>query len=112
MLGALIIVLREVMEAGLIVGIVLVATRGVFGRGRWVTTGVVGGVLGAAVVALFAGVISAAIEGAGRDFFNASGRGIAVIMLTRDNAWMARHGREIGADLVSVGTPVSAGARP
>ena len=34
MLGALIIVFREVIEAGLIVGIVMAATRGVLGRGR------------------------------------------------------------------------------
>ena len=33
MLAALIIVFREVIEAGLIVGIVLAATRGVPGRG-------------------------------------------------------------------------------
>src|SRR5689334_5667066 len=112
MLGALIIVFREVIEAGLIVGIVLAATRGVFGRGRWVTTGVVGGVLGAAVVALFAGVISEAFEGAGQELFNASVLGIAVIMLMWHNAWMARHGREIAAEMRSVGTAVSEGARP
>jgi hypothetical protein len=41
MLGALIIVFREVIEAGLIVGIVMAATRGVDGRGRWVGAGVV-----------------------------------------------------------------------
>jgi len=58
MLGALIIVFREVIEAGLIVGIVMAATRGVAGRGRWVTFGVVAGVVGAAIVALFAGAIS------------------------------------------------------
>ena len=57
MLGALIIVFREVIEAGLIVGIVMAATRGVVGRGRWVTIGVVGGVLGASIVAMFAGAI-------------------------------------------------------
>jgi high-affinity iron transporter len=112
MLGALIIVFREVIEAGLIVGIVLAATRGVFGRGRWVTTGVVGGVLGAAVVALFAGAISEAFEGAGQELFNASVLGIAVIMLMWHNAWMARHGREIAAEMRSVGTAVSEGARP
>ena len=33
MLGALIIVFREVIEAGLIVGIVMAATRGVAGAG-------------------------------------------------------------------------------
>jgi high-affinity iron transporter len=112
MLGALIIVFREVIEAGLIIGIVLAATRGVFGRGRWVTTGVVAGVAGAAVVALFAGVISEAFEGAGQELFNASVLGIAVIMLMWHNAWMARHGREIAAEMRSVGTAVSEGARP
>ena len=36
MLAALIIVFREVIEAGLIVGIVLAASKGVPTRGRWV----------------------------------------------------------------------------
>src|SRR6266550_2315702 len=40
MFGALIIVFREVIEAGLIIGIVLAATRGVSGRGHWVSAGV------------------------------------------------------------------------
>src|ERR1039458_8666689 len=40
MLGALVIVFREVIEAGLIVGIVMAATRGVAGRGRWVSFGI------------------------------------------------------------------------
>ncbi|MDR3531476.1 MAG: iron permease, partial [Rhodopila sp.] len=36
MLVSLLIVFREAMEAGLIVGIVLAATQGVAGRGRWI----------------------------------------------------------------------------
>jgi high-affinity iron transporter len=66
MLGALIIVFREVIEAGLIVGIVMAATRGVTGRGRWVSFGVIAGIAGAAIVALFAGVISDAFQGSGQ----------------------------------------------
>ena len=112
MLGALVIVFREVIEAGLIVGIVMAATRGVAGRGRWVTTGVLAGVAGAAVVALFAGAISDAFEGAGQELFNASVLGIAVVMLMWHNAWMARHGREIAAEMRQVGTAVSEGAKP
>src|SRR4029450_3569247 len=94
-LGAAIIVFREVIEAGLIVGIVMAATRGVAGRGRWVNIGIIAGVLGAAVVAMFANVISEAFQGAGQELFNASVLGAAVIMLMWHNAWMARHGREI-----------------
>jgi high-affinity iron transporter len=112
MLGALVIVFREVIEAGLIIGIVMAATRGVAGRGRWVTIGVVSGGVGAAVVAGFAGAISQAFEGAGQELFNASVLGIAVLMLMWHNGWMARHGREIAAEMRQVGTAVSEGARP
>ncbi len=112
MLGALIIVFREVIEAGLIVGIVMAATRGVFGRGRWVSIGVVAGVVGASIVAMFAGAISQAFEGSGQELFNAGVLSIAVIMLMWHNAWMARHGREIADEMRQVGTAVSEGAKP
>ncbi len=112
MLGALIIVFREVIEAGLIVGIVMAATRGVAGRGRWITIGIGGGVLGAAVVAMFAGVISDAFQGAGQELFNASVLGVAVVMLMWHNAWMARHGREIADEMRRIGSAVSEGAKP
>jgi len=112
MLGALIIVFREVIEAGLIVGIVMAATRGVLGRGRWITIGIGGGVLGAAIVAMFAGAISDAFQGSGQELFNAGVLGIAVIMLMWHNAWMARHGREIADEMRRVGAAVSEGAKP
>jgi high-affinity iron transporter len=112
MLGALIIVFREVIEAGLIVGIMIAATRGVAGRGRWVSIGVGAGVLGAAVVAMFAGAISQAFEGSGQELFNASVLGVAVVMLMWHNAWMARHGRQIAAEMRNVGVAVSEGAKP
>jgi high-affinity iron transporter len=112
MLGALIIVFREVIEAGLIIGIVMAATRGVIGRGRWVTMGLVAGVVGATFVAGFAGAISQAFEGAGQGLFNASVLGIAVVMLMWHNAWMARHGREIAPEMRQVGAAVREGVRP
>ncbi|MGN6570633.1 MAG: FTR1 family iron permease [Pseudolabrys sp.] len=112
MLGALIIVFREVLEAGLIVGIVLAATQGVLGRGRWIALGIGGGLAGAAIVAGFAGVISEAFQGSGQELFNAAVLAIAVVMLMWHNAWMARHGREIAAEMRSIGTAVSEGARP
>ena len=112
MLGALVIVFREVLEAGLIIGIVLAATRGVPGRGRWILIGIGAGIIGACVVAMFAGVISQAFEGAGQELFNAGVLGIAVVMLMWHNAWMARHGREIAIEMRQVGTEVSEGAKP
>jgi high-affinity iron transporter len=112
MLGALIIVFREVIEAGLIVGIVMAATRGVAGRGRMVAIGIAAGVLGAAIVAIFAGAISQAFQGSGQELFNACVLGIAVVMLMWHNAWMARHGREIAMEMKQVGAAVSEGSKP
>ena len=98
MLAALIIVFREVFEAGLIVGIVLAVTRAVAGRGWWISGGVAAGVLGACIVAAFAGALSSAFAGVGQEMFNAAVLGLAVVMLTWHNVWMARHGRELAAE--------------
>jgi high-affinity iron transporter len=111
-LGALVIVFREVLEAGLIIGIVLAATRGLPDRGRWVALGVLAGCAGAGLVALFAEGISNAFEGSGQELLNASVLGAAVVMLMWHNAWMARHGREMAADLRAVSAAVTVGTRP
>jgi high-affinity iron transporter len=111
-LGAAVIVFREVVEAGLIIGIVLAATRALPHRGRWVTLGVLAGIAGASIVALFAEGISNAFSGSGQELLNACVLGAAVLMLMWHSAWMARHGREMAAELAAVGQSVSAGARP
>lgn len=111
MLGALIVVFREVIEAGLIVGIVLAATRGVPGRSVYVAAGVVAGLVGASVVAVFAGAISELFDGAGQELFNAAVLALAVVMLTWHNVWMSRHGGEIAAEMRGIGAAVSAGQR-
>ncbi len=111
MLAALLIVFREVLEAGLIVGIVLAATRGIAGRGTWIAGGIGGGVLGAALVAVFAGALSDAFSGSGQEVFNASILSIAVVMLGWHNIWMARHGREVAQQMKAIGQAVAIGTR-
>ena len=80
MLGALLIVFREVIEAGLIIGIVMAATQTIPGRGAWISGGVGVGIFGSCVVAIFAGALSQAFAGAGQEMFNASILAIAVVM--------------------------------
>ena len=111
MLGALIIVFREVIEAGLIVGIVMAATRGAPHAVRWVAAGVAGGLAGAALMAVFAERIASAMAGIGQELFNAGVLALAVVMLAWHNIWMARHGRELAAELKSVGRAVVEGDR-
>ena len=111
MLAALIIVFREVFEAGLIVGIVLAVTRSVPHRNRWIGGGVLAGTLAACAVAAFAGALSQLFAGMGQELFNASILAVAVIMLTWHNVWMARHGKEMAGEMRAVGQAVAAGTK-
>src|SRR5258707_223892 len=111
MISALIIVFREVIEAGLIVGIVLAATTGVPGRERAVAMGVLAGVLGACLVAAFAGELAGLFQGSGQEIFNATILLLAVAMLTWHNVWMASHGREMARELKAAGHQVRTGER-
>lgn len=111
MLAALIIVFREVFEAGLIVGIVLAVTRSVPQRSRWIGGGVLAGVAVACLVAAFAGALSQLFEGMGQELFNAAILSVAVAMLTWHNVWMARHGKEIAGDMRAVGQAVAEGSK-
>jgi high-affinity iron transporter len=90
----------------------MAATRGVPQRGRWVAYGVLAGIVGAALIAVFAGAISDAFEGTGQELLNASVLSLAVLMLTWHNVWMARHGREMAQEMQQVGSAVSSGERP
>src|SRR5690242_13261596 len=112
MLGAAIIVFREVLEAALIVGIVLAASTGAPRRGFWVSTGIAGGVVGAGLVALFASEIAAAASGIGQELLNAVILFLAVGMLGWHNIWMSRHGRELAATARAVGDAVISGSQP
>jgi high-affinity iron transporter len=110
-LPSLIIVFREVFEAGLIIGIVMAVTAGVAGRGLWVAGGVAVGILGACLVALFAGGLSQLFHGSGQELLNASILGFAVLMLGWHNVWMARHGRELAAEMRAAGQAVVEGSK-
>ena len=111
MLPSLLIVFREVFEAGLIIGIVMAVTVGVPQRGRWVAGGVAAGVLGSCVVAVFTGGLSELFHGNGQELFNAAILSFAVLMLGWHNVWMARHGRELAAEMRSAGEAVVAGSK-
>jgi high-affinity iron transporter len=110
-LASLLIVFREVFEAGLIVGVVMACTTGVARRGFWVAGGVVAGVLGACLVALFTTGLSSLFGGSGQEVFNAGILAFAVLMLTWHNVWMARHGRELAAELQAAGEAVVSGSK-
>jgi high-affinity iron transporter len=112
MLATAIIVFREVLEAALVVGIVLAASKGVRDRTLWVGGGLLAGVCGATVVAFFAGAIAEAMAGIGQEVLNATILFLAVAMLGWHNIWMGRHGRELAQQAADLGKAVTRGTRP
>jgi FTR1 family protein len=109
-IAAALIVLREVFEAALIIGIVLAATRGVARRSLWIAGGVALGIVGAIVVAGFAERIANALEGVGQELFNAGVLLAATAMLGWHNVWMKRHGAELAGQMKSIGRDVTSGS--
>ena len=111
MLGIALLVFREVLEAALIITIVCAATRGVPGRGWYVGGGLALGVLGAVLVALFAGRLADAFSGVGQEVFNAGVLLAAVGMIGWHVLWMSRHGRAMAREMQALGGAVGAGSR-
>ena len=100
MSATLLIVFREVLEASLIIGIALAATRGVPSRNLWINLGIGGGLLGALVIAFFAEAIANSLEGLGQEVFNAS---VLLRKMGRLQAARARLGEIDLAALFSAG---------
>lgn len=111
MFATALIVFRESLEAALFVGIVAAATRGLFGRGRWLAAGVGIGVVGALLLALGAERISAQSDGIGQDLVNIAVLSLALTMLLWHCIWVSTHAREMVADARRLGTSVQQGQR-
>ena len=112
MFATALIVFREVLEASLIIGIVMAASRGIARRNAMVFAGIGAGLVGAVIVAAAAGGIADAAAGMGQEILNASILGAAVLMLGWHNIWMSRHGREIAQHMGEVGNKVAQGGAP
>lgn len=112
MLATSVIMFREVLESALIIAIVLSASRGIAGRGYWVTAGIALGLLSSVIVALLANIASMEFSGDGQAILDAMILLGAVVMLTWHNVWMSSHGRQIASEIRAVGTSVQSGHRP
>lgn len=111
MFAAALIVFRESLEAALFVGIVAAATRGLAGRGRWLSGGVGIGVLGALALALAAQNVGEWFDGLGQDVVNIAVLSVALAMLLWHCIWVAAHAREMASEARELGQSVQDGAR-
>ncbi len=109
MFATAIIVFREALEAALIIGIVAAATRDVMARNRWISMGLILGLLGAGIVAASTEVIASLASGVGQELFNALILSIAVLMLAWHSIWMTSHGTELANKARNVGANIRDG---
>jgi high-affinity iron transporter len=111
MFAAALIVFRESLEAALFVGIVAAATRGLAGRGSWLSGGVVIGVIGALILAALAPHVSGLFDGLGQDVINIAVLSVALSMLLWHCIWVATHSKEMAMDAQRLGRAVQGGER-
>jgi len=112
MLGAMLIVFREILEAALVVGVASAAVKGLPHRGRVVGSGIALGVTGAVIVGIAIDAVSQFAHGTGQQLFQAGVLGAAGVMLAWHNIWMAQHGREMAARFRTLGADIAAGRAP
>ena len=103
MLSTALIVFRETLEAALFIGIVAVACRGLAGRARWLSAGVVAGLLGSVLLAAAMGEVSAWADGLGQEMVNAGILSCALAMLSYHSIWVSTHGREMAQEARKLG---------
>jgi len=112
MVAVFLIVFREVLEVGLVVGIVLAATRGVSGRNWWIAAGIVAGIAGAMVVAALADRLGNRFSQADRQVMDAAILAVAVAMLSWTVVWLSAHGQRMAAALARMSHDIAEGRKP
>lgn len=111
MFATAIIVFRETLEAALFVGIMAASTRGLIGRSRWLTAGVLAGSAGALALAAGAEHISALADGIGQDLVNAGILIVALAMLAWHCIWISNQGAKDAAEARALGYSFREGKR-
>ncbi|WP_142501530.1 FTR1 family protein [Klebsiella sp. 2680] len=94
MLATLLIVFREVLEAGLVISIILAACKGVTIKMQ-IITGILAGICGAVLLALFTNQLENMLYGIGQEVFNAVILLLAVVMLSWQVLWMSIKGKQL-----------------
>jgi high-affinity iron transporter len=111
MFGSALIVFRESLEAALLIGIIAASTRGLPGRNKWLSAGIVCGIIGSLIVAALTKTIADMAGGNGQELFKAGVLAVAVLMIGWHNVWMASHSREMVNKAKGMGADVKNGAQ-
>ena len=109
MLASMLVVFREVFEMAIVICVILAATKGLKTRGQWVIAGIIGGTLGAILLAVLVREFSFYAAGINENIFNAFVLLIIAALLGLSIVWMKGHGRELVANLNKMGAAIADG---
>lgn len=112
MTPSFIIVFREVFEIAIIVCVILAATKGVVGRARWVTYGIMGGLLGAFLLGVLTEMFTQMATVENQKMYHAGILFVASGLIAWTVLWMKKHGQQLAQHLKQVGQDVSEGVEP
>ncbi|EAY9327149.1 iron permease [Salmonella enterica] len=94
MIAVILIVFREVLEAGLIISVILAACKG-YKISHLVIAGITSGVIFSGLLSLFTNSIENALSGTGQEVFNSALLLTATLMLSWQIVWMSTKGKEM-----------------
>ncbi|EAO8774679.1 iron permease [Salmonella enterica] len=94
MIAVILIIFREVLEAGLIISVILAACKG-YKISHLVIAGITSGVIFSGLLALFTNSIENALSGTGQEVFNSALLLTATLMLSWQIVWMSTKGKEM-----------------
>ncbi len=112
MFSVAVIIFREVFEIALVVGILLVATKGMVGRRRWVSSGIALGALGSVALAFFTKTLSEGFGGTAQEVFNAVVLFAASLLIGWTVVWMRVYGRCMSQQMQQVGKAIACNEKP
>jgi high-affinity iron transporter len=112
MLSSLIIVFREMLEMALVLGVLFAATKDMRYSRRWIGVGIVAGLSGALLFALFMTEVETSVNGNGEFLLNAGLLAVASLLIAWTVMWMSRHGREMSEKMQRIGKSVMDGDAP
>lgn len=112
MLSSLIIVFREMLEMALVLGVLFAATKGMQRSRRWIGVGILAGLTGALLFALFMTEVETSVNGNGEFLLNAGLLAVASLLIAWTVMWMSKHGREMSEKMRRIGKSVMDGDAP
>ncbi len=109
MLSSLIITFRESLEITLIIGAVLAATNGIAGRGKYISIGVLAGIIGSVAIAYFLNQASESATKYNEYFIESLVLGTACALIIWTVLWMQSHAKKLTSDIRGTASQIRAG---